>query len=96
MRDFGRIVDSAVAETSGTLSSFHLSTEPSVSRSKPSRLAILESAPVRGAAGFSALDQAIQRAGRGVNHPDFDLTSFISTLLDAVRTTGFDVQYSAS
>ncbi len=91
VRDLNRIVDAAVIETSHTFSSLRISTQ-TLRLSHQAQLArtILECVPVFGAAGLTYLDQAVQRAAGVLKTGDFDLTAFISTLLDAVCTAGFD------
>ena len=90
-RDLRRIVDSAVIETSPVFSSLRISTEAlRLSRQAEQAHAILESVPIFGAAGLNNLDQAIQRASDILNQPELNLTPFISALLDAVCTAGFD------
>jgi HDOD domain len=86
--DLQRIIDSAVVETSGIFSSLQIPTENlRLSKQAQWARAILESMPIPGAVG---LDHAIQRAGVVLNQANLDLTSFISTLLDAVCSAGFD------
>jgi len=50
---------------------------------------ILKSVPVFDQAGLSALQQTITRAGRATQN-DFELTPFISSLLEDVRAIGFE------
>lgn len=86
--DLRRIVSSALVETSGTFSALQIPTENlRLSKQAQRARAILESIPIPGAVG---LDEAIQRAGSVVSQANLDLTSFISTLLDAVCAAGFD------
>jgi HDOD domain len=91
VRDLCRIVDSAVIETRETFSALQIPTETlRLSKQAERARIILESLPIFDAAGLTTLDQAIQRAVGALNQADLDLTPFISTLLDAVRTAGFD------
>ncbi|HEV8040773.1 MAG TPA: HDOD domain-containing protein [Bryobacteraceae bacterium] len=96
-RDLRRIVDSAVIETSPAFSSLRISTETlRISKQAEQARAILESMPLFGAAGLNiaaglnTLDQAIQKATDLLDQPELNLTPFISALLDAVCTAGFD------
>ena len=90
VRDLARIVDSAVEETSQTFSSLRIAPE-TLRLSHQARLAraILDSLDTCGAAGIS-LDHAIQKAAGTLKQAGFDLTPFVSTLLDAVHAAGFD------
>jgi hypothetical protein len=91
VRDLARIVDSAEAETSPTFSSLRISPQTlRLSHQAQRARIILECVPVFGAGGRTHLDQAIQKAAGVLNTLDFDLTTFISALLDAVCTAGFD------
>jgi hypothetical protein len=90
VRDLARIVDSAVAETSQTFSSLRISPHTlRLSQQAERARAILESLKTFDAAG-TALDQAIQTAAGALRLPGFDLTAFVSALLDAVHAAGFD------
>jgi len=89
--DLRRIIDSALAETSATFASLRISSENlRLSKQAERARAILESMPIPGVVGFTTLDQAIERAGAVLSQASLDLTSFISTLLDAVCSAGFD------
>jgi hypothetical protein len=90
VRDLARIVDSAVAETSQTFSSLRISPQMlRLSYQAELARAILE--PLKTfSAGGTALGHAIQKAAGTLRQAGFDLTAFISTLLDAVRAAGFD------
>ena len=98
VRDLGRIVDSAVAETSGTFSSLHLSTDTLLlSKQADSARAILESSPLSSAAGISALTKPFNAL---IEQPS---TKWTSTLLLSSRGSsmrcgppGSTVQFSAS
>jgi HD-like signal output (HDOD) protein len=88
--DLRRIVDSAVIETSPVFSSLEISTETlRLSRQAERARAILEDVSIFGA-GLTNLDQAIQSATVVLGDGELNLTSFISALLDAVCTAGFD------
>ncbi len=91
VRDLCRIVDAAVIETRETFSALEIPTE-TLRLSKQAERArhILESLPIFDAAGLTVLDQAIQRSAGILNQGGWELTPFISALLDAVRTAGFD------
>jgi HD-like signal output (HDOD) protein len=91
VRDLCRIVDSAVIETRETFSALQIPTE-TLRLSKQAERArhILKSMPIFDAAGLTILDQAIQRATGTLSQGNLELTPFISMLLDAVRTAGFD------
>ncbi len=90
VRDLARIVDAALAETSQTFSRLQISPQTlRLSHQAQRARAILESVTIFNASG-TALDQAIQKAAGIVKTRSLDLTAFISTLLDALRTAGFD------
>ena len=91
LRDLCRIVDSAVVETRETFSALQIPTETlRLSNQAERARKILESMPVFDARNLNTLDHAIQRAAGILNQADLELTPFISALLDAVRTSGFD------
>ena len=91
VRDLARIVESGIEETQATFTALQIPTE-TLRLSKQAERArhILESAPVFDRTDLAALDQAIQNATHTLDSGDFELTSFISDLLDALRTAGFE------
>jgi hypothetical protein len=89
--DLRRIVDCAVVETRQAFSTLgvpgsSLRLEHQAERAR----FILESVSVFEPAALQALDQAIESAKRTLRSPDFELTTLIARILDAVRTAGFD------
>ena len=89
-RDLARIVDAAAIETSPTFSSLRISPQTlRLSHQAQRARAILDSLKIF-SAGDTALDHAIQKAAGTIRLSGFDLTSFVSTLLDAVHAAGFD------
>ena len=91
VRDLRRIVDSAVTETRQTFSTLgipanSLRLEHQAERAK----FILESISAFEPAALRTLDQAIEDAKSTMRAPGFDLTAFITTILDAIRAAGFD------
>ena len=91
VRDLYRIVDSAVAETRETFSSLRIPTEMlRLERQAERARHILESVPVFDPAGLEGLDRAIRAASATLRRNDFELTPFISALLDALHAAGFD------
>jgi HD-like signal output (HDOD) protein len=91
IRDLCRIVDSAVIETRETFLALQIPTETlRLSKQAERARQILESMPVFDSAGLNTLDQAIQRAAGILKQGVLELTPFISMLLDAVRTAGFE------
>lgn len=91
VRDLCRIVDSAALETQQTFAALGVSTaglrlEQQAARAR----AILKSAQVFEAAGLLALDRVIESSSRKLRQPDFELTSFVMGLLDAVQAAGFE------
>ena len=89
--DLRRTADSALKETQETFAALgipghNLRLERQAERARQ----LLASVPVFDAAAWRSLDEAAENAGRTVREQDFELTSLIATLLDAVRSAGFD------
>lgn len=91
VRDLCRIADSAVIETRETFSALQIPTETlRLSKQAERARSILKSLPIFDAAGLTVLDQTIERSAGLLNQGNLELTPFISALLDAVRSAGFD------
>ena len=91
VRDLCRIVDSAVIETRETFSALQIPIETlCLSKQAEGARQILGSIPIFDARGLDVLEQAIQNAAGTLSQGNLELTPFISRLLDAVRTAGFD------
>jgi HD-like signal output (HDOD) protein len=91
VRDLCRIVDSAVIETQATFSALQIPVE-TLRLSKQAERArnVLESISIFDTTDLGILDQAIQSAAHALNQGNLELTPFISSLLEAVRTAGFE------
>lgn len=91
VRDLCRIVDSAAIETRDTFAALGVPTKQLRLEQQAERArSILESVKVFEAADLLALDQAVDCARRKLRQPDFELTSFVAALLDAVKAAGFE------
>jgi HD-like signal output (HDOD) protein len=91
VRDLRRIVDSALAETQGTLTLLRI---PSgtllLAKQAADARHLLESMRVVDAAALAPLEKAIQDATRQVARGDFELSSLVVTLIDAIQSACFD------
>jgi HD-like signal output (HDOD) protein len=91
VRDLCRIVDSAVIETRETFAALQIPTETlRLSKQAERARQVLESLSVFETTDLSPLDHAIENAAQTLSEDHLELTSFITTLLDAVRTGGFE------
>ncbi len=91
VRDLCRIVDSAVIETQATFSALQIPVETlRLSKQAERARQVLESISIFDRTDLSTLNHAIQSAEQALQQGDLELTPFISTLLDAVRTAGFE------
>jgi HD-like signal output (HDOD) protein len=91
VRELRRIVDSAVTETRETFAALQIATETlQLSNQAERARQMLGSISVFETAHLDLLGEAIQIATQALAEDRVELTSFISTLLDAVRTAGFD------
>ncbi|HMD47762.1 MAG TPA: hypothetical protein VKG79_01635, partial [Bryobacteraceae bacterium] len=91
VRDLCRIVDSAVSETETTFSALgvpaaHLRLETQAERAR----LVLATYQVFTAPKLAALDQAVDTATRTLRQPGFELTTFMTALLDALSEAGFE------
>lgn len=91
VRDLCRIVDSAVSETETTFAALgvpaaRLRLEKQAERART----ILATYQVFTVPKLAALDQAIDAATRTLRQPGFELTTFMTTLLDALSEAGFE------
>ena len=91
VRDLHRIVDSAVVETRETFAALGVPTaQLQLDQQAQRARSILESMQVFDAAGLLALDQTVDSALRKLRQPDFELTSLVAGLLDALVAAGFE------
>ena len=89
VRDISRIVETALVETQQTFAALRVPTDTlHLAKQAERAREILQSVPVFDDAALSALQQAIQRANRAVQH-DFELAPFITALMEDVRAIGF-------
>jgi HD-like signal output (HDOD) protein len=91
VRDLRGIVDSALAETQGTLTLLRI---PSgtllLAKQAEGARQMLESVKVVDAAGLRALEKTIQEAARQVARGDFELSTLVVSLIDAIEAACFD------
>jgi len=89
--DLRRLADSAVKETQETFAALGIpSNGLRLDRQAERARHLLASVPVFGAAGWRSLDEAAENASRALRDGDFELTTVISGLLDALCAAGFD------
>jgi HD-like signal output (HDOD) protein len=91
VRDLCQIVDSAASETEATFTALgvpaaRLRLEKQAERART----VLETYQVFTAPKLAALDHAVDQATRTLRQPGFELTAFVTGLLDAVREAGFE------
>ncbi|HYL74464.1 MAG TPA: HDOD domain-containing protein [Bryobacteraceae bacterium] len=91
VRDLRRVVDSALADTQGTLSllgipsgTLLLSEQAEDARQLVHSMRVVDASALRG------LDQVLQEANRSAVRGDFELSSFIGSLLEAIRSSCLD------
>ena len=91
VRDLRRVVDSALADTQGTLSLLGIpSSTLLLSEQAEDARQLIRSMRVVDASALRSLDQVLQEANRTVARGDFELSSFIVSLLDATRSSCLD------
>lgn len=91
VRDLCRIVDSAASETETTFAALEVPVARlRLERQAERARAILAAHQVFTAPKLAALDRAIDNASRTLRQPGFELTSFVTSLLDALSEAGFE------
>jgi len=91
VRDLFRIVESAVIETRETFAALQIPTETLRLSTQAERAReFLASISVFEMADLTIVEQALRDAAQALKEHNLELTSFISALLDAVRSIGFD------
>lgn len=91
VRDLSRIVDCAAIETQETFTALGVPTGQLRLEQQAERAqSILESVRVFQAADLLALDRVVDCSYRKLRRRDFELTSFVGGLLDAVKAAGFE------
>ena len=90
-RDLRRIVDSALADTQGTLTLLRIpSSTLLLTKQAEDARQMLEAVKVIEAAGLRALEKAIQEATRQLTRGEFELSSLVVSLIDAIQSACFD------
>lgn len=91
VRDLVRIVDSAALETQETFAALGVpATQFSLEKQAERARSILESLQAFDAECLRALDQTVDHELRKLRQPGFELTGFVTGLLDAVIAAGFE------
>ena len=91
VRDLYRITESALSETRETFSALGIPAKQLLLERQAERaLAMVEQVRTFDADHVAALDQAVNEAVRRMNGRDFELTSFVTGMLEAVKAAGFD------
>jgi HD-like signal output (HDOD) protein len=91
VRDLHRIVDSAARETLETFAALGVpTTQLRLERQAERARTILDALQVFDAAALQALDQAIDGLLRKLRQPEFELTGFVTSLLDTLVAAGFE------
>ena len=91
MRDLCQIVDSAASETEATYTALGVpAARLRLERQAERARTVLATYQVFTAPKLAALDQAIDEATRTLRQPRFELTAFVTSLLDAVSEVGFE------
>ncbi|MGA2135508.1 MAG: HDOD domain-containing protein [Bryobacteraceae bacterium] len=86
-----RAAEAAVKETEATFAALGIPSRQLRLERQAERARQLRGAPPAfDAAGLEALERAVEDAGRALDRDDFELTSVIGGLLDAVHGAGFD------
>jgi HD-like signal output (HDOD) protein len=91
VRDLGRIVESSLADTQATLALLRIPPATLLlSEHADKARQLLDSAPALDSAALRPLESALQEASRSLGSSDFELSSFVSSLLDQLRAVCFD------
>ena len=90
-RDLRHIVDSAFADTQGTLTLLRIpSSTLLLTKQADDARQLLESVKVVDAAALRSLEKTIQEATRQLARGDFELSSLVVSLIDAIQSACFD------